>query len=252
MSPIRLTPSVISKTSKEAAAAGKRLTLTDERQEGLRINLMPSGRKAWYLNCRPLGSKTTDLFLLGQYETMGIADARQAARTLREKIRQGSNPKADRRRAKALGINGEVHTLRALCKAYGASDDAPGSWVHSSKRIYRVFTKLLDLPLPNLKSTDIQITADSYGARASANFAIRTLRPVLKWAAIRGYVPKGMSEIVCKQPAKRDRVLSNDELAKVLSTSRSSGSMYAKAIRFILWTMTRLNETTMPDGRMLT
>jgi integrase len=72
---------------------------------------------------------------------------------------------------------------------------------------------------------------------------VRYLRPVLKWAAQRRYV--GADVAVLHPPAtvgRRDRVLSREELAALLPVLAQSPSPYARAVRFMLWTLARREE----------
>ena len=69
----------------------------------------------------------------------------------------------------------------------------------------------------SLTAAEFQITADQFPARQSASFAVRTLRPVLHWAAKRGYLAASLAAF--EQPVtvkQRHRVLTRDELADLL------------------------------------
>jgi hypothetical protein len=61
-------------------------------------------------------------FLLGSYPSMGIAEARTAARTTHYKVKhEGADPIADRRRDRAIGREARdgIGTLEGLLTAYG-------------------------------------------------------------------------------------------------------------------------------------
>jgi len=162
---------------------------------------------------------------------------------MREKVRQGDDPTATKRRAKALGAAGEVTTLEELLTAYGGSGDAPRSWADAEPRVKKVFAKLLKQPLSKLKAADIQITSDLWKSKVSASFALRSLRPVLRWGAKRDYVKRAVSDVSASNVPVRERVLSTDELKHVIVALNKSKSMYAKATRFIMWTVSRRGET---------
>ncbi len=95
---------------------------------------------------------------------------------------------------------------------------------------------------------DLQLAADQWRSGGTASSAVRYIRPVLKWAGKRDLV--AMDTAMLDQPrpvAKGDRVLSPDELAKllpVLEAYKSLGrpSVHAAALRFILLTATRRDE----------
>jgi integrase len=241
MSTIHLTDSVIGKGAREAKENKQRIELADAGQVGLRLRISPAGGKKWYLACRDTSGKYR-MFLIGAFPAITISDARSATRLLREKIRQGDDPNAEKRRARALGVAGEVATLDDLIETYTESGVAPRSWAESEARVRVVFSKLLQQPLHKLKAADLQIAADIWRSKSSASFAVRSLRPILKWGAKRHYVDKDVSDISANIIVARDRVLSRDELKSVLIALSSSKSMFAKAMRFILWTVSRRGE----------
>ena len=72
---------------------------------------------------------------------------------------------------------------------------------------------------------------------------VRSLRPILKWASKRGHVPREIADL--QPPAtvkRRDRVLSREELGRLLPLLRCFDRPYAAALRFILLTLARREE----------
>ncbi len=244
MATVHLTDAVIGKATKDAKDSKQRVELADAGQKGLRLRVSPPGGKKWYLACRDASGKYR-MFLLGAFPGLKIAEARAAARHLREQIRQGEDPNAEKRRARALGVAGTVATLDALLNAYTASGVSPKSWADSEARVRLVFSKLLQQPLTKLKAADLQIAADIWHSKASASFAVRCLRPILKWGTKRDYVTKDILDISATTIVARDRVLTTEEITRVLIALSKSKSMFAKAMRFILWTVCRRGEAEM-------
>jgi integrase len=113
-------------------------------------------------------------------------------------------------------------------------------------QIKRVFRAHLGTPLANLVGT-LQMTVDNYPKPKSAWFGVRCLLSVLRWASApgRAYIDRVLLDLraSAKWPS-RDRVLSRDELAKLLPTLSASDSSYAKAMRFILLTACRRGEVS--------
>jgi integrase len=117
------------------------------------------------------------------------------------------------------------------------------SWAECRRRIESVFDPYLKRPLDTMKAADLQLAADGWKSQQSAAAAVRYLRPILKWAAHRRYVPADLANIV--PPAtvgRRDRVLSRGELAKVLPALGRSKRPYGAALRFLLLTLARREE----------
>ncbi len=186
-------------------------------------------------------------FPLGSYPTVGVGKARKDAAALHVKVKQeGADPVAQRRKERAMGDAAKAGqgTLAAVLDTYttmrGGKQKA---WVEARKRIELVFKTLLARPIAALSAGDFQMLADAYKAQSSASYAVRHLRPVIKWAAQRGYTAAATA--VIHPPAtvqRRQRVLSRDELAALLPTLSASDRPYAAALRFMLLTVARREE----------
>ena len=145
-----------------------------------------------------------------------------------------------------------VCTLTALLNLYGrpkadgrpaGPGDALKSWPECRRRIGSVFAKHLAGPLGTLKASDLQMTADAHPSNQSAAAAVRYIRPVLKWAAQRGYL--GAEAAVIHPPAivqRRARVLNRGELALLLPVLRDDSTPYASVMQLMLYTLLRRSE----------
>jgi integrase len=275
--PVRLTETAIGKALREASATGRR-DLSDAAMLGLRLRIAAAGRATWVLACRDANGRMRR-FPVRQWPAVGISDAREKARALRVKVREGADPIADARRRRAITRDAAagIGTLRHLLDLYGGplppkaprprsghselfaeletltlasgrvKPIGPGvrlkSWPVGRARIERVFAKALSLPLERLGLADLQMLADQYPAKQIAASAVRCLRPVLKWGAARGYAPEVATAV--KPPAtvtRRDRVLRRDELAALLPQLRDSTNPYRRALYFMLLTLARREE----------
>jgi integrase len=219
--------------------------LADSKLPGLRLRITPAGAKTWVLGCRDTHGRARR-FPLGRYPDQGIADARKAARSVREKIAAGADPIAEgRRKRKATkDATAGIGTLAALLEVYEAQA-AKGmrSWPECRRRIESVFGKHLKAALSATERTDLQMTADNWPSAQSAAAAVRYVRPVLKWGAQRQYAPAGLAGLVPPTTVgRRKRILSRDELAAVLPALRASDRPYAAAMRFLLLTLSRREE----------
>ena len=69
--------------------------------------------------------------------------------------------------------------------------------------------------MATLKVGDLQMQADGWAAAQSAAAAVPYVRPVLKWAAQRGYAPDELALITPQATVgRRKRILTRDELAR--------------------------------------
>ena len=233
--PIRLTETAINKAIRDVAD-GSRRDLADVTCPGLRLRLTPAGTASWVLACRDrLGRMRR--FPLGAYPNMGISEARGEARALHARVKkEGADPVADRRRDLAIGAAAKagLGTLAAVLDIYAAHQGKTlKSWPHSRKRVELVFKPLLPRAVADLTSADLQMAADAYPAAQSAAFAVRTIRPALKWAAHRGHLSPTLASLHSPAPVRRRRrVLDRDELAALLPILRAGTDAHAAARRF--------------------
>ena len=248
---VRMTETAIQAAGKKVAVLG-RMDLSDAVLPGLRLRLTAAGSRTWVLACRDsLGRMRR--FTLGDYPTMGIADAREAARGMRAEVRKGADPVAESKRQRAIGRQARdgIGTLSALLDMYAEQKGGRlKSWVECRRRVDSVFAPFLNQPIATLKAGNLQLHADGWRAKQSAAAAVRYLRPVLKWAAHRGYCATDLAVIV--PPAtvgRRKRILARDELAALLPVLRASSRPYAAALRFMLLTLTRRQETVLARWR---
>ena len=255
---VSLTETAIRAKVRAAAELGTRLELVDVgggRVEGLRLRVGPSGSASWILGCRDR-SGAARRFPLGSWPAVGLSGARDAARALREKVKgDGADPIAERRRDRAIGADAKagVGTLAALLDVYEAQEcGGLKSWPESRKRIAVVFKPLMARPVAMMTLGDLQLAADSYrSARSgeaspkSAAFAVRTLRPALKWASApgRAYISPELAGLSAPGKVKaRDRTLTRDELAALLPALRASCRPYGAALHLMLLTLARREE----------
>jgi integrase len=239
---ICLTDTAIASRMRGAKTTKGRVEITDTTAKGLRCRITGEGAKWCYVGKDDHGKvkKVT----LGAYPAMGISAAREAARAMREKVRAGEDPTAEKRRKKALGAAGEVSTLQALLDAFTTSSRASQSWHKDKSLVHHVFAGLLTTKLEKLRLSDIHIMMEKHPAQSSAALAGRNLRVCMKWAKKMGYVDRELTFIEPPSPpASRERVLSDEELKALILELDANQSVYAPPMRFLIWTLSRLNET---------
>ncbi len=246
--PARLNEAAIAAAVRKVTDSGKRADVADGGCPGLRLRITPNGAKSWVLACRDrLGRMRR--FPLGKFPLLGVGEARDLARSMRVKVADGDDPIADRRRDRAMGVAAKagIGTLKAMLDIYETkAAKRLKSWPEGRKRIELVFKPLLSQPVATLSAVDYQMQADGYAFASSGSFAVRSLRPVLKWAAQRGYVAAELAAAIYQpEPTRRrERVLNADELKALLPALAASSRPYAAAMRFMLLTLGRREEVS--------
>jgi integrase len=242
---MHLTETAIKRLMRDAAAQGKQLDCRDPRCPGLELRVGKTGVCAWALRCRDATGRLRT-FTLGRLPEMGLSEARTAAERTRQAVANGADPTAERRQALATASApaAPVNTLASVIELYEQQQGRNlKSWAHSRKRVDRVFAALMARPVSELTASELQIAADQYHAQQSASFAVRTLRPVLRWAARRKYTPAELAAIY--EPAKvrrRRRVLSRVELADLLPVLIAADRPHPALFHFLLLTLARREE----------
>lgn len=162
---------------------------------------------------------------IGHWPDIGVPEARERA----AKLKAGTK----------IVRKTDLFTLDRIIQLYGR--DRGGvrvSWPEAERNVRKVFAPMLERN--DLSLQELQRTADAYPAKQSAGAAVRYIKPILKWAAKRGYAPR-VDDL--EQPArvqKRNRVLSDEELMKVLPVLEKTG--HDGAARMMLMTACRREE----------
>jgi integrase len=244
---MKMTAEKIADATVRAARSGTRVEVPDDDHPGLELGISPAGVRAWSLRTRDPSGRLRR-FVLGRLPTMRPAAARKAARSLRVQVEGGYDPIAEQRAKRVAGaeLRAGIGTLGALIAEYERSGNPPKTWFTGSgrKRVERVFGALMSKPVRDMKASDVIREADGYsGSRQAAQNAIRALRPVISWAVLRDYVPIALKALSPEEGVpKRARVLTHDELRRVLPVLRAGQFRHATVMLFILLTLARLNE----------
>jgi len=217
----------------------KTLELVDGAVAGLRLRIMPSGKKTWSLAMRANGVMRR--FDVGS--GLGLAEARAKAEKLRRKIKDGADPTADKRTArhKALSALEGVGTLGSVIDAYFTAGN--GAYLKTGeaqrRHLMTFFAQLLGKPAIDIRSAQLQLIVDAHAARTTAARAAAYLAPVLKWARKRDLMtgPFELEKPIVNPP--RQRVLDEDELRKLLPTFDDT---YGRCAMFLLLTAARRSE----------
>jgi integrase len=182
---------------------------------------------------------------LGTFPDIGIAEARQKARTPGVVVSEGNDPAADRRADQAS------LRVRDLVENY-ISQRAVGQ--RSGKEIARRLRKNVtgvigDIKLSHLHRRDLAgciHRIKGRGAMIEANRVFEDVRAMVRWARAEGYLDENYVEGMPRpsDPVARDRVLAADEIrafwSKLASAPMQEGTR--RILRLCLITAARVGE----------
>jgi integrase len=222
---------------------GEVIELGDGLLPGLRVRISRGGR-FWSLNIRDAKGERRR-FDVG--DNLTLAEARRRAEMLKQAVKQGGDPTGERREARqrVKDAKAGIGTFGSVINAYFDGDGASlRTRGEQQARIRHVFAKHLDRPAIELTVQDLQLAADAHPSASSASSAIAYLKPLARWAAKRGLMQRGFSEL--EKPFERSieggghRVLDGNTLALVLPELHQGH--HGPAAKLMLWTAARLDE----------
>lgn len=216
------------------------LELPDGAVPGLWVRLTPKGDMSWSLNVRVQGVRRRIAVGRG----LKLAEARRKAEETRLAVGRGEDPTeasraADRRRkAAAMGVG----TLGSVIAAY--YEAGPGATLRSGAAaralVERVFTDHLSRSALDVRSAELQLLIDRWRSKSSGRHCAAYFRPVMRWACKRGLMTKGEPLEAPPQNPVAQRVLTRDEIARLLIVAGWRG--HGAAGRFMLLTGARRDE----------
>ena len=155
---------------------------------GLYLYVQPSGARSWVQRLVIRGRRR-DLGL-GSVTLVSLAEARETARANRKLAREGGDPLAERRRARAIPSFAEAAALVLRQKRAGwRSERHARDWLSSLERY--AFGRIGEISVSEVTTADVlEILAPIWHAKASTAQSVhQRMRSVLEWAVAMDYRP---------------------------------------------------------------
>ncbi len=228
---------------------------------GLALQVLPSGGRSWVLRAR-VGNKRRDMGL-GGFPDVPLAQAREAARVARAKIRGGVDPIEEARTARAMLRLAQANAVsfRSAAAAY-IETHGPGwanakhaqQWTntlttHAYPHIGDILVR--DIGLPHVLS----VLEPIWRTKTETASRVRSrVESVLDWATTKGYREglnparwKGHLDNLLPAPSKIAKekhhpALSVPDAGAFMAALRTHGGMGARALEFGILTAARSGE----------
>ncbi|MCL4485639.1 MAG: site-specific integrase [Nitrospirae bacterium] len=180
----------------------------DDEVKGLVVKVYPSGNKTFFLDV--LVDRKHDMFKIGVWPDLNVAQVREKAKKMRADLAQGKNPKAEKKEGITLGEFFPVYMERHGSEKKSASKDR--------SHFERLLKSWQNYRLVDITRTKVESLHKTLGKETpvQANRVLALLSTLFSKAIIWGY-HKG--ENPCRGVKKfrevsRDRFLSGEELAR--------------------------------------
>lgn len=136
--------------------------------KALSLVVMPTGARLWHYRFRIFGKE--NVFSIGAYPNISIAEARAARDAARQLVKMGVNPNHNRKAERLRAAYESVNTFAAVAKEW--LDDKQSQWTASTYRQRRnlleseVLPDIGSLPMRQVTSAHVYATVKRIAARA--------------------------------------------------------------------------------------
>jgi integrase len=235
----------------ECPAGKKDVLVFDDEQTGLGVRVTAGGGKSFLAQYGHGGEKRR--IPLGSCSAISLASARDAVRSILGDVAKGRDPAGERKEAAREAKRKAAHealTLGALLEQWEALRlaDKRERYAAEAVRAVRVaFGKRLPLPAAELDRAAVVRVLDALAKDGKVAMASRTAaygRACYQWAIRRGSLETNpFANLPLTAVAKRERVLTDAELAAVWKATDGPGPFNA-IVRMLMLTGQRREEVT--------
>jgi integrase len=227
---------------------------------GLMIQITPAGAKSWLLRVS-IGGRVRHMGL-GSYSTVGLADARDAARKAHQAIREGGDPIAERKAAKQAlkAAEAKQRTFREAAEKYHKDVKAPAlrnersrkDWLSTMER--HAFPVMGELQVAAIERRHVLEVLKPIWPRPFATVLRGEIEAVLGWSAVHDYRPEGYNPAEWRnlkhgltKPGNAHKVkhhpaLPYGDAPAFMQELRALGTTAAQALEFLILTAARSGE----------
>lgn len=241
---IRLTDAAVRRLA--AAPEGKRVEKPDALAPGLVLRINDAGRKDWTVRYRLQGKQRK--LSIGTWPAMGLPEARDRAREIRDRASQGIDPRPEQE-AEREAVQEAARTFGDLAEQYIARECprlAEGRTLASLLR-REVIPALGSVAVGDLRKRHAVRLLDKIVDSGRMGVARRShwvVKRITRWSVLRDEIETDpLAGLPCPvAKVRRERVLSDDELRALWPVWDAVGYPFGPLQRLVLLTATRRGE----------
>jgi integrase len=214
---------------------------------GFGVKVTPKGRKVFIVLYRTggAGSKLRK-YTIGPYGRLTLHQARLAAQKVFAAKLEGRDPAAEKREAKRRVVADRVEDLLESFIVQRLSQNRSGGEIARLLRreVGKAWTGKSIHEISKRDVVEVVSAIEQRGAPIAANKTLKSIKTFLRWCVGRAVLDQSPAEGV-PLPAKevaRDRVLEDQELARVILAARRIGGPYGGIVELLALTGQRREE----------
>jgi integrase len=218
---------------------------------GFGVKVTPRGRKVFIVLYRAggAGSKLRK-YTIGPYGRVTLHQARVAAQKVFAARLEGRDPAAEKREIKRRVVADRVEDLLETFVDQRLSQNRSGAEIARLLRreMAKAWAGKSVHEIGKRDVVEVVSAIEQRGAPVAANKALKSIKMFLRWCVGRAILEQSPAEGV-PSPAKevaRDRVLSDDELARVILAARQIDDRYGCIVELLALTGQRREEVAKP------
>jgi integrase len=214
---------------------------------GFGVKVTPKGRKVFIVLYRTAGAGSKlRKYTIGPYGRVTLHQARVAAQKVFAAKLEGRDPAAEKRAARRRIVADRVEDLLKTFIAQRLSQNRSGGEIARLLRreIGKTWAGRSIHEISKRDVVEVVTAIEQRGAPVAANKALKSIKTFLRWCVGRAVLDQSPAEGV-PLPSKevaRDRVLEDNELARVILAARNIGGPYGGIVELLALTGQRREE----------
>jgi integrase len=223
-----------------------RREIPDDHMSGLYLVVQPSGAKGWAVRYRHQG--VSRKHTLGSYPAIDLKAARALAGKALRAVAEGRDPGREKILARAAKADSVDHLVEEFLERHVRRANRP-STAHETERLFRqnVLPRWCGRLVHEVSRRDVLDLLDrtvDRGAPVVANRVLAAVRKFFNWCVARDILAASPCAGVKPPTAERarDRVLSDDELKRVLQAADKIGGTFGPLVKLLALTGQRRDE----------